>query len=374
MLSDVSRRADFPSLTGIHYLNTAAENVPPTCVGEALQCYWRDKQLGMRGRDKHFEMYAACRDIASRLISLAADEVSFCSCSSEAYNLLATALRLSSDDEVVINDLDFPAGATPWLASSQPPRVQLWKSRSGALAVDDLLPLLTSRTRLVQLSLVSFYNGHRVNWGQVVAAVRAYAPQAVLALDVTQALGRVPVDGRTADIIISSTHKWALGIHGGCIVGIPSRAADRLVTHAGGWYHLENAFGLDRFDRTVPKKGAASFSVGMPNFAAIYALNAGLRYVADIGVRAIAEQADPLVAEIDRSLRKLGLQPMCDYDPKLPSGIVAFQHPRDAEIDEALAAEQVHVMRHAGRIRIAVHGYNTSTDVQRLLGVLSRFA
>ncbi|MGN6136474.1 MAG: aminotransferase class V-fold PLP-dependent enzyme [Aureliella sp.] len=374
MLSQASRTADFPGLSGLHYLNTAAENIPPRCVGEALQNYWRDKQLGMRGRDAHFATFAACREIAGRMVGLPAENVSFCSCSSEAYNLLASALQLSTADEVIINDLDFPAGATPWLASTQPPGVRLWKSQQGALVVDDLVELLTPRTRLVQLSLISFYNGHRVNWGQVVAAVRAHAPQAVLALDVTQALGRVPVDARAADIVISSTHKWALGIHGGCVVGIPSESADRLTTHAGGWYHLENAFGSDRFERAEPKRGADSYSVGMPNFAAIYALNAALRYLADVGLRAIGQQADPLVADLDRSLRQLGLEPMCPYDPKLPSGIVAFQHPRADEIHAALLEENVHVMFHAGRIRIAVHGYNTADDTQRLLEVVARFA
>lgn len=374
MLTESSRRSDFPGLAGIHYLNTAAENIPPTCVGEALQAYWRDKQLGMRGRDAHFEAFAACREIASRTLCLAPEEVSFCSCSSEAYNLLASALRLSTNDEVITNDLDFPAGATPWLTAPEPPRVRLWKSRDGALQVDDLVELLTPRTQLVQLSLISFYNGHHVNWGQVVAAVRARAPQAVLALDVTQALGRVPVDARTADIVISSTHKWSLALHGGCVVGIPSTSAARLTTHAGGWYHLENAFGAERFERANLKKGANSFSVGMPNFAAIYALNAALRYLAAVGIRAIGQQADPLVAHLDQSLRKLGFQPMCVYDPKLPSGIVAFQHPRNEEINAALLAEQVHIMAHAGRLRIAIHGYNTSQDTQRLLEVLSRFA
>lgn len=374
MLSESSRLTDFPGLSGLHYLNTAAENIPPTCVGEALQAYFRDKQQGMRGRDAHFATFAACREIASRMIGLAPEEVSFCSCSSEAYNLLASALGLSTGDEVIINDLDFPAGATPWLACTQGPVVRLWKSRAGSLVVDDLVGLLTPRSQLVQLSLISFFNGHHANWGQIVAAVRAHAPQAVLALDVTQALGRVPVDARAADIIISSTHKWSLGIHGGCVVGIPSTSADRLTTHAGGWYHLENAFSADRFERAQVKKGAESFSVGMPNFAAIYALNAALRYLASVGIRAIGQYADPLVAELDRSLRELGFQPMCAYDPKLPTGIVAFQHPRSEEINAALLAERIHVMFHAGRIRIAVHGYNTADDIQRLLEVLARFA
>jgi selenocysteine lyase/cysteine desulfurase len=217
---------------------------------------------------------------------------------------------------------------------------------------------------------VSFYNGHRLSWRPFRDIVRRFAPNAFISVDVTQALGRIVLDCEGADIIISSTHKWTLGIHGGCIIGIPAARASRLTTHAGGWLHLQNAFDADRFERAVSKTGAASYSVGMPNFVALYALNASLRYLEGVGIANIALHADPLVAEADEGLRGLGLQPMCPWQPKNPSGILAFQHPRTAEIHAALERENIHVMHHAGRIRIAVHGYNTQEDISRLLGVL----
>src|SRR4051794_25074239 len=108
MLTPESRRHDFPTLEGMIYLNTAAESIPPTIVGEALEQYWRDKLQGMRGRESHFARLEQCRAAAARLIGLAPSEVSFCSCSAEAYNLLATALCLNSSDQIVITDLDFP--------------------------------------------------------------------------------------------------------------------------------------------------------------------------------------------------------------------------------------------------------------------------
>jgi selenocysteine lyase/cysteine desulfurase len=327
----------------------------------------------MHGRHAHFATVEQCREVAARLVGLATNEVSFCSCSSEAYNLLASALQLTPNDEVVINDLDFPAGATPWLTSRTGPAVKLWQASSGQLIIDDLVQLLSDRTALVQLSLVSFYNGHRVDLDRIVAAVRTHAPRAILSLDVTQALGRVPVNARGVDIVISSTHKWTLGIHGGCVVGIPSASAPRLTTQSGGWYHIDNAFDADRFTRAQLKTGAASYSVGMPNFAAIYALNAALRYVEAVGIAAIGEHADPLVASLDAGLRQLGLSPMCPYLPHLPTGIVAIQHERSDGIHSALLKENIHVMHHAGRLRFALHGYNTLDDVQKLLSVLSRF-
>ncbi len=371
MLTHPDRQRDFPALDGITYLNTAAESLPPLCVGEAIQAYWLDKQLGMKGRDRHFAQVEACREISARMLGLQSAEVSFCSCSSEAYNLLASALNLHACDEVVVTDLDFPAGATPWLRAAEAPKVRLWQARDGALAPEQLAPLLNERTKLVQVSLVSFYNGHRLAWGAFRETVRRHAPHALISVDITQALGRVQLDCEGADILISSTHKWTLGIHGGGIIGIPQRRAAHLTTHAGGWFHLQNAFENDRFERAEPKPGAASFSVGMPNFVALYALNASLRYLEGVGIGNIVRHADPLVCEAEAGLRNLGLKPLCDWDPGNPSGILAFRHPQSAHLNQVLERERIHVMHHAGRIRIAIHGYNTAADIANLLRVLA---
>jgi len=367
MLTESTRLRDFPTLSGMTYLNTAAESIPPRCTGEAIEAYWHDKLRGMKGRDGHFAQVEACREVSARMLSVQTGEVSFCSCSSEAYNLLASALQLSARDEVVVNDLDYPAGITPWLRAVQAPVLRMWKSAGGALDAAQLAPLLSERTKLVQVSLVSFYNGHRIEWQPFHDTVRRLAPNAVISADITQALGRVVLDCAGADILISSTHKWTLGIHGGCIIGIPAASAARLTTRAGGWLHLENAFDADRFERAVTKTGAASFSVGMPNFIALYALNASLRYLENVGIAKIAAHADPLVAEVETGLRDLGVKPMCRWNG---AGILAFQHPRSTELHAALERENVHVMHNAGRIRIAVHGYNTQGDIGRFLSVL----
>ncbi len=372
MLTPDTRHRDFPALDSMIYLNTAAESIPPLCVGAALQSYWHDKLRGMRGRDLHFQEVEYCREVAARMTGFKTAEVAFCSCSSEAYNLLATALNLQMTDEVIVTDLDFPAGATPWLTASTRPKTHVWQAVQGELRVADLLPLLSARTQLVQVSLVSFYNGHRLAWAPFRDAVRCLAPNALISVDVTQALGRVVLDCQDADCLISSTHKWTLGVHGGCIVAIPERAADRLTTHAGGWFHLRNAFDVDRFQRADRKAGAASFSVGMPNFAAIYALNAALRYVEGVGVEAIAQHADPLLARVHAGLLELGIKPLAPAQPTNPSGIISFQHTNTAGIHAALERENIHVMHHAGRIRIAVAGYNTGEEVGRLLEVLAK--
>ncbi len=368
MLTPESRERDFPSLTGRTYLNTAAEGIPPRAVREALAQYFVDKELGMDGRVPHFAMLDRTKALVAEFYGLTSDEVAICSCSSEAYNLAALAMRLLPGDEVVINDLDFPAGATPWLQPTCPATVKVWRSRNGQLRVEDLVPLLSPKTRLVTTSLVSFYNGAVLPLAETLAAVRKQSP-ALFSLDVTQALGRIPLDLRDIDLIVSSTHKWILASHGGGLVGVPSRRAADWTVPAGGWLHLQDAFGANRFEQAVSKPGAAGFAVGMPNFPAIYAIHAGLEYIRSVGVAAIDAATRPLMQHLLAELQKLPIELLTPTDGPL-AGIIAFRHPDAERLSQTLHAQHIHVMSHAGRVRIAVHGYNTATDIETVLKAL----
>src|SRR5688572_15825564 len=179
------------------YLNTAAEGVPPRLVGDALNEYFRDHQQGMAGRPAHFAKYASLKSEAAAMLGLRPEDIGICSCSSEAFNLAAMALHLREGDEVIVNDLEFPSGATPWLRPNSPATVKLWRNRNGALRVEDLVSLLGPGTRFVSTSLVSFYNGFTIPLAAVIDAVRKQS-DALIAIDVTQALGRIPFDATGA--------------------------------------------------------------------------------------------------------------------------------------------------------------------------------
>lgn len=364
MLSPESRQRDFPTLTGTTYLNSAAEGIPPRAVLESLAQYGRDKLSGMEGRKLHEAKWDAVRQQTARLYGLAPDEIGICSCSSEAFNLAALALQLRENDEVVISELDYPSGYTPWLQSTCAATVKIWRARKGALRVQDLQALLSPQTRLISTSLVSFYNGYRLPLAEAIVAIHRHSP-ALLALDVTQALGRIELDLSDVDLIISSTHKWILASHGGGLVGVPRNRNDVWTVPAGGWFNLQNAFDADRFERAVPKPGAAGFCTGMPNYPAVYAIAAALEYVESIGVAKIAAHADPLVRACLDDLRALPVEILTPDEPGSLAGIVAFRHPRATQIHDRLRMQDIHVMHHAGRLRVALHGYNTSADVER---------
>jgi len=366
MLTPETRSRDFAVLDSMTYLNSAAEGIPPLAVRAALEQYFQDKRRGMAGREAHASQWDAAKALTAEFFGLTPGEVSICSCSSEAYNLAAMALRLKDGDEVVVNDLDFPAGATPWLQPTCPASPKVWRNRAGGLRTEDLVPLLTPKTRLVTVSLVSFFNGFRITLPEVVAAVRKHSP-ALLAVDVTQALGRIPLDLADADLIVSSTHKWILASHGGGLVGVPAARAAEWTVPAGGWFNLEDPFGTNRFDKAVSKPGAASFTVGMPNYPAVYAIRAGLEYIRGVGVSNIDTASRQLVLNCLGELQKLPVEMLTPNELEHIAGIMAFRHPKADAIHRRLLAANVHVMSHAGRLRVAIHGYNTAEDVEKFV-------
>ncbi len=373
MLDPLQREKEFPGLLQRSYLNTAAEGIPPLSSRDAFEQYQEDKLLGMDGRERLFQVFDEARSSAADLLSLSADEISFCSSTSEAYNLLASAIDFMGGTGAVISNLDFPSGATPWLRHPDKPTVRLWKDRNGELRLEDLSELLNEKTRLVQVSLVSFLTGYRLEWEPFRDLVRTLAPNAVLAVDVTQAAGRVQLDCLDADCLFASGYKWLLGSHGSCLIAIPKSSSHDLRVKAGGWYHLANAFDEDRFERAESFPGAAGFAVGMPSFPAIYSLKHGIDFLRSVGVGAIANHAGQLVVKLHEGLRSLEIETMAPHQPGNSSGIVSFQSESDAELNAFLRERNIHVMHQAGRIRIAVHGYNTEEDIDHLLGALQEF-
>jgi selenocysteine lyase/cysteine desulfurase len=64
---------------------------------------------------------------------------------------------------------------------------------------------------------------------------------------------------------------------------------------------------------------------------------------------------------------------MCPVEATRPGGILAFRHADSQRLHDLLERESIRVMHHAGRIRVAIHGYNTADDVDRLLDAIRRW-
>jgi cysteine desulfurase / selenocysteine lyase len=69
-------------------------------------------------------------------------------------------------------------------------------------------------------------------------------------------------------------------------------------------------------------------------------------------------------------LAKLPVKMLTPDDPDSIAGILAFTHPDAERIHAELHRQDIHVMSHAGRLRVAIHGYNRLDQIDAFLAAL----
>ncbi len=361
----------FPRAQQVAYLDTAAEGLPAPGCAEAFAQYCLDKQQGTPGRKYFHGVEEETLALAARLLGTARSNVAFMSNASEALYVLADSIDWKPGDEVIISEIEFPSNITPWLRlRDRGVRVNVVPAERGALRWESAAERISSRTRMISLSLVSYKTGSYLT-GVPLLAAEAKRVGAFVSIDATQALGRCPVSLEGVDFLIASTFKWMMGPHGLGLVYLSPEFREHLQPISLGWYSVTDGFEPHRFEQYTLKEGAACLSAGMPNFPSLYAFRESLKFILDNGVGSFHEELKPLVEELRIGFERLGCDMLTPPDSEQSSGIVAFSHPNADVIGAALQREGVVVWGGDGRVRAAVHLYNDRGDVERCLASLA---
>jgi len=361
----------FPGTQNITYLDTAAEGLPPCGFGDALQAYARDKNLGTPGRARLHEVEREVTASAASLLGAAPEDVVLLPNTSEALNLLANSPHWQPG-EVLISDLEFPSNVAPWLRlRSQGVSLNVISTDRGSVGLDDYLSRMTSATRLVSVSQVSYKSGTQIPFLRELSE-EVHRRGALLCVDATQALGRVPVNVEGVDFLVASSYKWLLGSHGLAVVYAAPALRERLSGATVGWYSIQDLFSPDRFASFSHKAGAAALMAGMPNFPAIYALREGLNAILAEGPERIHAALKPLVQDLRQGLVDRRFDLLTPSEPQFASGIVSFTHENPEWLSAQLARQRVVVWAGDGRVRVSVHLYNDRSDIHRFFSALDR--
>jgi cysteine desulfurase / selenocysteine lyase len=362
----------FPLAQEVSYLDTAAEGLPPLAGEQAMTMYWREKSRGTPGRARLFEMQEETEQAAARLLGTSAKDVVLLANSSEALNLLANSIPWQAGDEVLISDLEFPSNVVVWLRLKEiGVRLIVIPTQGGVMRLEDWTSRLSPRTRVVSLSQVSYMSGTQVPFLPTLAQ-EAHRAGALVCVDATQALGRVPVSVEGVDYLVASSYKWLLGSHGLGIVYVSPEIRERLRPGTAGWYSVDSVFNEERFESFTPKTCAGQLQAGMPNFPGLFALKAGMDFLLSVGVDRLDCELRPLVKALRNGLEEQGLDLLTPAAPEFASGIVSFRCSDAAARAEALAGEGVIVWGGDGRIRISVHVYNDQDDINRCLHAIKK--
>jgi selenocysteine lyase/cysteine desulfurase len=119
-----------------------------------------------------------------------------------------------------------------------------------------------------------------------------------------------------------------------------------------------------------PAKDARRFESGTPVVPSLYAAEAGLTFLLDVGVQAAWEVSSALHDQLRAGITDLGGHVVTPLDHHGP--MIAVAATDDHALVDGLATDGVVVSCRDGNVRISPHFYNTTGDIERALESLHR--
>jgi cysteine desulfurase/selenocysteine lyase len=250
------------------------------------------------------QLYDAARLEAAGLIGAAPDEVIFVRGTTEAINLVAYALALGPEDEVIFPASEHHSNWLPWRVHGRP--VPMAIDPDGVPRWETLESLLSDRTRLVSIGHVSNVTGCVAPVDEVVRA--AHARGVPVLLDAAQSLSHLPIDVAKLDVdfLAASSHK-AFGPSGvGILYGKRERLKSFPLYQVGGGMVAVNedilgAAPSHLLARDVPFR----FEAGTPAIESTIGFGAAVRWMRAIGMETIQAHDVRMARHMVSRLREL---------------------------------------------------------------------
>ncbi len=350
------------------WLMTGGEGLLPKSALEGFTRYVQQRGRPNGWVEQHLAVEASCREQLAELFGHGAEagDIALLGNASEGVNAIFDLIDWQPGDNLVIptSDVEFPSTLLPALRhQAAGVEVRIVPQTAWLVDPEAIAAQVDARTRLVLLSHVSYRTGLRID----VEALSALLPeQVLLAIDATQSLGVVPVPAHAVDFAVVTSCKWLLAPHGLGIFYWNRRRRPNAEPHGIGWYSVVD-------DLAVPYElhpGAQRFEVGGPNLPSLYAMQPALQLLRDLGSERIANHALTLGARLLDGLALLELPVLTPSEDERRAGIVAWEDADCVATAARIADAGVLVNGSSGRIRVALHIYNSSDDVDALLAVL----
>jgi selenocysteine lyase/cysteine desulfurase len=171
------------------------------------------------------------------------------------------------------------------------------------------------------------------------------------------------------DIYVAGTLKYLLGPPGLAMMYVRPELIKSLAPTISGWFAQTNPFAFDV--KTLDLSPTARrFEAGTPAIPNLYAAKQGIHLLQSIGLAEVAEHIAGLAAALVRGVREMGIELKTPIDSVGP--LVVLKSKDSDALVAKLAARQIVVSNRHDGLRIAFHVYNTTEDVEAVLGVLKQ--
>lgn len=373
---DPKVRNDFYGIDKKTFLNNASYAPLLKSVKQRMDDYF-DKIMGLDVGDAEAKVHLdTIRENAARLIGSSIDEIGFALNTSAGIELAVLGFDWQPGDEVLIPGNEFPTVPYPFVAlKDRGVVVKYIPTPNRVFSFDEMVKLVTPRTKMLAMSFVQYFNGYRNDLKRVGEFCKERGIYFVV--DAMQGLGACPLNAKEChiDLLACGGQKWLLSPLGTGFY-YESKTAKKKLKALGGWMGVDwklKYTDLMHFDRE-PFEDPRRFNLGTYPYLQLWGMSTALDYLLNIGIENIFRHnlalADKLIKFIDGD----------DYyringstDPNHRSQIVSIWSPAEAQLQKYLLQNDFLLVYREGGVRIAINFYNTETEIDRLILLLKQF-
>ncbi|MBU1019643.1 MAG: SufS family cysteine desulfurase, partial [Firmicutes bacterium] len=333
-------RKDFPILDDetLCYLDTAASSLKPRQVIDKLDEYYEKYGVNVHRGVYNLsyvatEMYEEARRKVGVFINAKFDEIIFTRGASSALNLVASSYglnHLTSDDEIIVSELEHHSQVLPWQNVSNITKAKLVYiplSSEGRITVENFKKVLSKKTKVVAINYVSNVMGYVAPVKEITEL--AHEVGAVVVIDAAQAAPHKTIDvvDLNCDFLAFSGHKMCGPTGIGVLFGKKALLKEMPPIEFGGDMN-DNVNLFDASWKDAPYK----FETGTPPISEAIGLGTAIDYVTSIGLDEIGEHEFKLKEYTVKKLKEI--EDIIVYNETAETGIISFNingvHPHDA--------------------------------------------
>lgn len=364
-------RKFFPIFEKTAYINSCSYGALSVQVEAAYQEYLSDRHT--KGADwmGWVDRHERVRSLFAELIGADSDEVAVTTSASAGISSVASSLDFSGTrNKVVTTDLAFPTEAQIWHAqSTRGAQVVHAREQGGVLDLQHLASLVDETTLVVAVPLVCYRNGALTDVQAVVEIARKSG--ALVLLDAYQGLGTMPVDVKALDVdfLVGGALKYLLASGGVGFLYVRDNLNKTLLPTQTGWFAQADIHAM-KIHGNEPAPNARRFEQGTPPVPNLYAAEAGLKLLLDVGVSETRQHVQALNATLKDAVLEMGGTLASPINPDAHGAMVAIKSTGEHELVARLAARDIVTSCRDGNLRVSAHFYNNSDDVAAVVGGL----
>lgn len=364
-------REHFPIFKNTVYINSCSYAALSVEVEAAFLKYLKDRHEVGADWIEWCDRLERVRALFAKLLNANADEMAVTTSASASLSAISSSLDLTGKrKKIVTTDLAFPTEAHAWHAlKKHGAEVVHVKETDGMIDLEGLEKIVDENTLLVAVPLVCYRNGALAD----IPAIRDVARKngAMILVDAYQGVGAVPIDAKEWDVdfIVGGSLKYLLSTAGVGFLYVRNDLISKSQPTQTGWFAQEDIHAMLIHDN-IPAKNARRFEQGTPSVPNLYAVEAGLNFILEIGVKNIRRHVAELNERLKAGVKEIGGKLMSPSDPEKHGAMITVASTDEYALVAALAERNIVVSCRDGNLRISAHFYNNDADIDAVIKAL----